>query len=118
MPTKLRIETSNFGATGKIAWGNEGFEIPVTNLYLELDANKIPTVHITALLSDLDAMLGAVKLKELEGINLALICPQCKGGMVRTQYQNEEGDWFVCWLCDCEPDPDIEERAQKMREGL
>ena len=32
------------------------------------------------------------------------VCPVCEESMVRTHYQNEEGDWFVCWLCECLPD--------------
>jgi len=32
------------------------------------------------------------------------ICPLCEEEMVRCHYQNEEGDWFVCWLCGCKPE--------------
>lgn len=35
------------------------------------------------------------------------VCPVCEESMVRTHYQNEEGDWFVCWLCGCLPDYSI-----------
>mgnify|MGYP001072947732 CR=1 FL=1 len=33
----------------------------------------------------------------------SISCPYCNEVMVRTHYQNEEGDWFVCWLCGCKP---------------
>jgi len=41
-------------------------------------------------------------------------CPVCKEVMVRTHYQNEEGDWFICWLCGCEPDPLVYEGDRVM----
>lgn len=31
------------------------------------------------------------------------VCPRCEEAMVFTNYQNEEGDWFACWLCGCAP---------------
>ncbi len=31
-------------------------------------------------------------------------CSYCLAQMVRTHYQTEEGDWFICWLCECSPD--------------
>ena len=40
-------------------------------------------------------------------------CPHCLVQMVRTHYQNEEGDWFVCWLCECSPDPSLINTLEK-----
>ena len=39
------------------------------------------------------------------------VCPRCKEQMVRTHYQDADGHWFVCWLCGCEPDSDVLDRA-------
>lgn len=35
------------------------------------------------------------------------VCPDCKEVMVKAHMQSEDGDWRVCWLCKCEPDPQI-----------
>jgi hypothetical protein len=29
------------------------------------------------------------------------VCPYCNEGMVKARLQNEEGDWFIAWLCGC-----------------
>ena len=44
--------------------------------------------------------------KKVVAINGAY-CPFCRTAMVRCYEQNEEGDWGIRWLCECEPDPNI-----------
>jgi hypothetical protein len=46
------------------------------------------------------------------------ICPECDEAMVRCHRQNEEGDWGVCWLCGCEPDPEIVAKAEAVDHSL
>ncbi len=29
------------------------------------------------------------------------ICPYCKKEMTGVYYQDEESNWFVCWICNC-----------------
>lgn len=52
-----------------------------------------------------------------QGLEQAMpVCPFCRYEMVRAHLQDaDEGDWRVVWLCGCEPDGDIEERAAEMR---
>jgi hypothetical protein len=43
------------------------------------------------------------------------VCPDCEAEMVKAHVENEEGDWAVHWLCNCEPDPETIAAARAMR---
>jgi hypothetical protein len=36
-----------------------------------------------------------------------MICRDCGEIMIKSAIQNEEGDWRVAWLCDCEMPKDV-----------
>lgn len=113
MPIGLKISTKNISDTEILfctttpGHETEEIELPVTNLKLEIVPGGPPVVIATFLASDLGVELEAVKLLELASMGRAPHCIYCKEKMVRTHYQNEEGDWFVCYLCGCEPDPEV-----------
>lgn len=41
-------------------------------------------------------------------------CPYCKERMTRAYEENEEGDWSVRWLCDCEIPDEILAEIERM----
>ena len=50
-----------------------------------------------------------------EACRVLPVCPDCHSTMVKANEENEEGDWCVKWLCDCEPSDEIMEKINKMK---
>ena len=94
--------------------GGEGWHIANHNQLnvLEFAAGKagIKIVGIRNLLSHLEKILKRVKDGEIKpeeihitiDSNRRMWCPDCFEIMIKAYEQNEEGDWGVRWLCECE----------------
>ena len=49
-------------------------------------------------------------------IESELVCPYCNEELVRTHIQNEEGDWYMGWLCGCKSE--MNEPEEKRSESI
>jgi len=106
-----------------MAWqtGFSGRDLRLINncsVYALHDPAGMPGHNLALIIAGMRGRLDALEdtcdnLKEaLEG--QTPVCPVCLEDMVRTHYQNEEGDWFVCWLCSCEPEPERIAEAERI----
>lgn len=107
MPIGLKMEMEGF-ANKRILFKNmnvddgEWFELPVTRLELDMVPEALPVVQVQFLVSDMEILLEAAELAAMSGIGWKLFCIHCKEQLVKANWQNEEGDWMIVWLCACE----------------
>jgi hypothetical protein len=94
---------------------HEYVEVPVLVLNLALVPQEIPTITAKFLVTKSEAVIKMANL--IQGEIVTSHCFYCRERLVKTHYQREDGSWMMCWLCNCEHDPDVEERAAEMRDG-
>ena len=44
-----------------------------------------------------------------EGKKFVPVCPDCGSRMSKCLFEDDEGEPFYAWLCDCEVDPYVDE---------
>ncbi|MCK5643667.1 MAG: hypothetical protein KAJ19_22900 [Gammaproteobacteria bacterium] len=107
MPIGLKMEMTGF-SNKRISFKNmnvedsEWFELPVTRLEFEMVPDELPMVTVQFLVSDMEMVLEAAELAKMSGLGWKLFCIHCKEELVKTNWQMEEGNWRVVWLCACE----------------
>jgi len=95
--TKLKIHMEDY-QKGKILWGEEELDLPVTDMTIHLRAGVPITAEAAFIVRDLDALINIAKLAEISMVSIEQRCLYCRQEMLKVY---REFDNTTYWKCNC-----------------